>query len=65
MRDMLAVVMPSSICREGTRENSTTDTTMVTTIAIEVAYTYKNEPLVIAPPFSFTFKPGSSELECR
>ena len=36
---MLAVVIPSSICNEGTKEKSTTDTTMVTTIAIEVAYT--------------------------
>ena len=34
---MLAVVMPSSICSDGTREKSTTDTIMVTTIAMEVA----------------------------
>lgn len=37
MREMLAVEMPSSICKEGTRAKRAIDTTIVTTIAMDVA----------------------------
>lgn len=40
MRDRLAVVIPSSIWSEGTKLKRRMETSMVITIAIDVAYTY-------------------------
>ena len=40
-KEMLAVMIPRPSCRVGSRSKNATDTTIVTSIAIEVAYTCK------------------------